>query len=572
MTWQEYAQHLAASGLKPPEINFLERVFNFAQKIHEGEQRLSGEPFFDHPIAVSLQLLKLNLGTASVAAGLLHDTAERASLALKTIRKDFGEEVAFLVDAVTKVDKVEAQGAERALESMRKMFLAVAEDIRVVIIKLADRLHNMETLWALPEEKQERIARETLNLYAPLAERLGMWNFKAQLEDFAFQYLWPGEYKEISSEIRKRAPERERHLKKIVSVVEAELAKDGIKSEDIHYRAKHLYSTWQKLQRYQGDWYHLSDLVAVRIIVRDIKDCYAALGTIHKLWKPVPGRFRDYIALPKPNGYQSLHTSVFADERVMVEFQLRTSEMHREAETGIAAHWAWSETGKPQEGFKALGKKFNWVRQLHDWHKEFEKDHASSEELLEALKIDFFKDRIFVLTPKGDVIDLPQGATPLDFAYHIHSEVGNHASGAKVDGRMAAFTRELRNGEVVEIITQKSKKTSPEWLSLVKTSLAKNRIRRTLRISPGKSFLTFLEKPAEILIYGKSRVGFIKDITSVFARSKINIQNLISARSGNEEAPIRVMFIPKNKPELEKISERLEKISGVKKVVSKIKS
>src|SRR3990167_3775186 len=306
MTWQEYAQHLAVSRLKPPEINFLERVFNFAQKLFRSERRLSGEPFFDHPVAVSLQLLKLNLGTASVAAGLLDDAAERAPLTLKTIRKDFGEEVAFLVDGVTKVDKVEAQGAERALESVRKMFMAVAEDIRVVIIKLADRLHNMETADWLAPEKRERIAGETLSLYAPLAERLGMWNVKAQLEDLSMKYLYPQEYERISSEVKKIAPERERSLKKIAPQVEAELLKENIRPLELSYRAKHLYSIWQKLKRYDGDWTHLADLIALRIIVPDIKDCYAAVGIIHKLWKPVPGKFKDYIALPKPNCYQSL--------------------------------------------------------------------------------------------------------------------------------------------------------------------------------------------------------------------------------------------------------------------------
>lgn len=451
------------------------------------------------------------------------------------------------------------------------MFLAVAEDIRVVIIKLMDRLHNMETIGSLPQEKRERIARETLTLYASIADRLGMWNIKAQLEDLSMKYLYPKEYEYISSEIKKFAPEREKYLRKILRALGVELKKAEIKPIEISYREKHLYSAWQKLERYEGDWSRISDLIALRIIVSDIKSCYGALGVVHKLWKPVPGKFKDYIALPKPNGYQSLHTSVFTEPRVIVEFQIRTLEMHREAESGIAAHWAYSEAGKPKNGFKSIGKKFNWISQLQDWNKELKKGNPSSEEFLEALKIDFFKDRIFVLTPKGDVVDLPKGSTPLDFAYHIHSEIGNHASGAKINGRMMSFSWELRSGNVVEIITQKNKKPSPEWLTLVRTAMAKSKIRQALRIYPKKSFLSSGGKLVEIRIYGKNRIGFIKDITSVFARRKINIQNLISARSGSEEVPIRVTCVPKDKLELENIVSRLEKIEGVRKVTPAFK-
>src|SRR3989344_4043456 len=572
MGWENYERELSSLNLAVKDREFLKKVFDFAAQTHAGEKSLSGEDYLPHPAAVSLKLAKLKMDRATIAAGLLHDVAETTPTSLAEIRKKFGEEIAFLVDAVTKVEKVKASGTDRALESVRKMFMAVAEDIRVVIIKLADRLHNMETADWLAPEKRERIAGETLSLYAPLAERLGMWNVKAQLEDLSMKYLYPQEYERISSEVKKIAPERERYLKKIAPQVEAELLKENIRPLELSYRAKHLYSIWQKLKRYDGDWTHLADLIALRIIVPDIKDCYAAVGIIHKLWKPVPGKFKDYIALPKPNGYQSLHTSVFTKARTMVEFQIRTPQMHREAEAGIAAHWAWSEAGKPKEGLKILGQKFNWIRQLHDWHKEFKKERSSSEELLEAFKIDFFQDRIFVLTPKGDVIDLPKGATPLDFAYHIHSEIGNRASGAKVDGRMVAFERELQSGEVVEIITQKNKRPSPEWLSLVKTNLAKNRIRRALRISPKRTFLEPEEKLVEVKIYGKSRVGFIKDITSIFAKNRINIQTLISTRSGNEEAPIRVRFIPKNKAEIEKIKPKLEKITGGKKVTTEVRS
>ena len=575
MTREEYEKNLEKLGIAGKDIEILKKALDLASKIHEGEKRFSGEDYIMHPIRVSLMLAELKMDTATIAAGLLHDAAERSPEALRSIKKNLGEEIMFLVDGVTKVDRVRATGADRALESVKKMFLALAQDIRVVIVKLADRLHNMETLEWLGEEKRERIAKETLTLYASLAERLGMWNIKAQLEDLSMQYLYPKEYSLITEELKKRAPERERYLKKIVQTVEAELKKENIKSFEINHRAKHIYSIWQKLQRYEGDWSQFSDLIALRIIVPDVKNCYAALGIVHKLWKPVPGKFRDYIALPKPNGYQSLHTSVFTEPRVIVEFQIRTPEMHREAEAGIAAHWAYAEAGKPKKGFRALGKKFNWIGQLQNWQKEFSpagaKEKPAPEELLEALKIDFFRDRIFVLTPKGDVIDLPRGATPLDFAYHIHSEIGNHASGTRVNGKLVSFSWELKSGDVVEIITQKNKNPTPEWIGLVKTALAKNKIRQALRISPKESFITLGVKLAEVRIYGKNRVGFIKDLTSIFARNHINIQNLISARSGSEEAPIKITFVSKNKEELEKIIKKLRKVAGVAKVLYSIK-
>ncbi len=572
MTWQEYSKLLAKKGLEEKDRNFLEAVFELASYVHEGETRATGEPYITHPISVSLKIADLKLDIASIAAGLLHDAVEKNPNVLKTIRQKFGNEIAFLVDAVTKVDRVSAKGVKRALESVRKMFLAVAQDIRVVMIKLMDRLHNMETLDALAKDKRERIAEETLSLYAPLAERLGMWNIKGELEDLAFKHLWPREYAEMLEAVKNHAPERERLIRKIANVIESELKREKIKIKEISFRVKHLYSSWLKLEKYDNNWLLLSDLIALRIILEDVKDCYSTLGIIHKLWKPVPSRFKDYIALPKPNGYQSLHTSVFTENNYIVEFQIRTEEMHREAENGIAAHWAYSEFGKPKKGFSAIGKKFNWINQLANWHKEFEHEHASTEDLLEALKIDFFKDRIFVLTPKGDVIDLPKGATPLDFAYHIHSEIGNRAFGAKADGRLVSFSRELRSGEVVEITTQKNKKPSREWLHIVKTSLAKNRIRRALRITDKDSFLAIQEKPVSTSVYARNRVGLIKDISGVFASLHINIQTLTANRSGNDEAPILITFIPKQKSDVAKIENRLKKIRDVTKINSKIKS
>ena len=571
MNWETYEKKLEPFNISQKDRDLLKKVFEFASRIHEGEKRLSGEDYIIHPAAVSLKLAELKMDTATLAVGLLHDTVERQPEALKKIKKEFGDEIAFLVDSVTKVQRLQATGLLRALESVKKMFFALAEDIRVVVIKLADRLHNMETLEWLSKEKQERISQETLSLYASLAERLGMWNVKAQLEDLSMKFLYPKEYEFVSNEIKKLAPERERYLQNILGDIEPELKKEGIKNFEINYRAKHIYSVWQKLEKYEGDWTRMSDLIALRVIVPEIKTCYSALGIIHKLWRPVPGKFRDYIALPKPNGYQSLHTSVFTEPRVIVEFQIRTPEMHKEAEAGIAAHWAYAEAGKPKKGFKVLGKKFNWIGQLQNWQKEFQKEGSTPEEFLEALKIDFFKDRIFTLTPKGDVIDLPSGSTPLDFAFHVHSEIGNKAFGARVNGRLVSFSWELKNGDVVEIITQKNKKPSPEWLGLVKTALAKNRIKKALAHSPDKTFMNMDSILVEARIFGKNRVGFIKDLTSVFAKNRVNIQNLIFACSGNEEAPIKITFVTKNKEELEKILKKLRVVPGVRKVTQSIK-
>ncbi|MBI2609821.1 bifunctional (p)ppGpp synthetase/guanosine-3',5'-bis(diphosphate) 3'-pyrophosphohydrolase [Candidatus Giovannonibacteria bacterium] len=571
MNWRNFEKHLLDSGFSQKDRAFLEKVFEFASKIHEGEKRLSGDDYIVHPIAVAIKIMNLKLDAATVAAGLLHDVVEKDPQAQKEIRKKFGEEVAFLVDSVTKVDRVHATGTDRAMESVKKMFLAVAQDIRVVIVKLMDRLHNMETLSYQKKEKQDRIAKETLSLYASLADRLGMWNVKAKLEDLSMRYVYPQEYEKITTEVKKRLPERERFLKKLVPILKVELEKEKIPLSDISYREKHIYSIWKKLEQNEGDWSRLFDLLAVRIIVPDIKNCYGALGVIHKLWKPIPGRFKDYIALPKPNGYQSLHTSVFAEDGVVVEFQIRTEEMHKEAESGIAAHWAYSEAGKPKQGFKAIGKKFNWIGQLAQWEKDLEKSNSSSEEMLESLKIDFFRDRIFVLTPKGDVIDLPQGATPLDFAYHIHSEIGNKASGAKVNEKLVSLSRELNSGDVIEIMTQKNKKPSIEWLSMVKTSMAKNFIRRELKISGSKSFLSLNSYPVDLKIYGKNRIGFIKDITAVFSRLRINIQSLNADRSGNEAAPIKINFLSKGEEQIKKLTEVLKKVEGVTRVESKVK-
>ncbi len=569
-TWEEYKKRLPPYPEK--DLKFIEAGFELTVKAHENQKRASGEDYIVHPIEVSLRVAEIGLDAKAVTTALLHDTAEDTDIDIKTIKKKFGDEVAFLVNALTKVDAIHHQSIERTVESARKMFLAVSQDIRVVIIKLQDRLHNMETLSALPEENQKRIALETLEIYAPIADRLGMGELKARLEDLAFQCAYPEECAWIQEEVKEKTPQREKYLEKVMPIVKKELEKEGVKIIAIDSRAKHYYSLWKKLLRYDMDWNLINDLVAVRIIVSSVENCYAVLGILHKLWRPLPGRIKDYIALPKQNGYQSLHTTVFCIDNVRTEFQIRTPEMHNEAENGIAAHWAWEMTGKPAGGTKLQSSKFNWVKQLREWHKAFDKDTASDKSFLESLKIDFFKNRVFVLTPKGDVVDLPEGATPIDFAYNIHSEIGDRMSGAKVNGRIMPFSHQLSSGDIVEVITQKNKKPSPEWLNLAKTSIAKNHIRSRLKESGylPKIFPKKAETKTEIIVTAKDRVGLLKDIFGVFSSVNMNIQN-VQVKRDSGYPKIYIVFSPKNTEQLQKIKMKLKAVKNVEQVSSHFK-
>lgn len=469
--------------LKSPsksDIELITKAFEFAQKAHEGQERFSMEPYFIHPFEVAKDLANLQLDSKTIAAALLHDVCEDKSISEKTIKKEFGDETAFLVAGVTKLGQLKYHGAELQIENLRKMFLAMAKDIRVILIRLADRVHNMKTLQYVPEEKQKRIALETLEIYAPLANRLGMGKFKGQLEDLAFQYVYPEEYKKIKEMIKGKYEEKEKDLIKVKYGIEKELRENDIKYFHIDSRVKHLYSLFKKLQRPEINMNIdiVYDLIALRIIVKTIEDCYKVLGIIHKMWKPIPGKIKDYIATPKPNGYQSLHTTVFATGGKITEIQIRTEQMHEEAEYGIAAHWAYAESGKPREGGR-FNPRLSWVNQLIEW----QKGTKASKDFLETLRIDFFKDRVFCFTPKGDVIDLPEGATTIDFAYSIHSDIGNHASGAIVNNKFVSLDTVMKNGDIVEIQTQKNKKPSAEWLERAKTSLAKKQIRAAMKES-----------------------------------------------------------------------------------------
>lgn len=554
------------SAYNAGEQERIRAAFEFSSRIHEGQQRLSGEPFVAHPIAVSRKIIELELDADTVIAALLHDCMEDGLTTLKDICQRFGDDVAFLVNGVSKVERIHYRGIERATESIRKMFLAMAQDIRVVLIKLMDRMHNLETLGAMPEAKRRRIALESLELYAPLADRLGMGDLKAQIEDLAFRYAYPEECGWIVSATDKLIQQREQYLARLTPILKKRLARARIQPLDVHARVKHYYSVWKKLLRYDMDWGRIFDLVALRIVVPDVETCYRTLGVLHQYWRPLPGRIKDYIALPKSNGYQSLHTTVFGERGVVTEFQIRTLQMHRDAERGIAAHWAWEMAGKPRAVKPVRMRKFAWVEQMQRWQEEFYKNRVSRSDFLESLKIDFFKDRIFVLSPAGDVIDLPEHATPIDFAYHIHTDIGNHATGAKVNGKLVSFSHTLQSGDVVEIRTQKNRRPKREWLDFVQTNLAKKHIRAAVRLH---SATYQAPKQIALELSVKNRIGLLKDIASLLSLHRINIQDITSHATKKNYPVITVAFTPKHIDQLEKIMTKLKTIRGIEEVAVK---
>lgn len=458
------------------EKKLVQHAYTLAKKAHEGQKRASGDPYIIHPVSAALTLAEMQQDAVTIAATLLHDVVDDTPVTLKEIEKDFGKEIAFLVDGVSKLGKLKYRGQERHAENLRKMLVAMASDVRVILIKFADRLHNMETLDVLPTRKQHRIALETLEIYAPIATRLGISEIAKQLEDLAFPYIYPDQYKYIKTETHYRLPEAEKYLSKLHPLVLTQLQKENIEPIEIQTRAKHYYSLWRKLERNHYNWSQLNDLIAMRIIVNSIEECYATLGVLHKTWKPLLGQIKDYIALPKPSGYRGLHTTVFCVDGRQTEFQIRTLKMHNNAEYGIAAHWRYKNKAGLSD--KSIEKTYAWVQKLQEW----KKDNGPSEEFIDNLKIDVFQDRIFVFTPRGDVIDLPRGASPVDFAYAIHSKIGDSAMGAIVNGKMTALNSELANGDVVGILRSKNKTPSRTWLGYVKTSNARNNIRKWLRL------------------------------------------------------------------------------------------
>lgn len=458
------------------ELDVVRLAYDFADRAHSGQTRISGEPYFTHPFHAAMILAEMAMSSDIIAATLLHDVPEESTVTTEQIKKEFGADIAFMVEGVTKVGKVKYRGVERYLENLRKMFVAMAVDLRVIIIRFADRLDNLNTLYVHAPEKAKRIALESLEIYAPIANRLGMGEFKARIEDAAFKYAMPEEYQWITSVAKQQRTSEEKYLRRVQKQIAAALTKNNFTEVTVQGRVKSLYSLYLKLLRFDREIEKIHDVVALRVIVPTVSDCYRALGIIHQLYKPMAGRIKDYIAQPKPNGYQSLHTTIFTEDQHVVEMQIRTQDMDRQAEFGVAAHWDYDEN-KKHHSFKAA-KEMNWVRELAEWSKEIVENQAQ----MERLSVDVLKDRIFVFTPRGDVIDLPTGSTPVDFAYAIHSDIGSKCSRAYVNENQVSLDQTLKNGDIVEVLVDKNRKgPNPDWLQFVKSGNARNHIKAATR-------------------------------------------------------------------------------------------
>lgn len=459
------------SYLPQADCEDVTKAYHAAEEAHKEQHRVSGEPYILHPLAVAQILADMKIDTTTITAALLHDVVEDTACTLEDLRQEFGREVAFLVDGVTKLSRLNYRTKEdQQLNSMRKMFLAMAKDVCVVVIKLADRLHNMRTLRYMRSDKQKRIAQETLEIFAPLAHRLGIFNIKWELEDLSFRYLEPDKYYDLVDQMKQKRHVREEIVNEAIDVLRKALDDAHIHCE-INGRPKHFYSIYKKMKKDNRDLSQVYDLFAIRVIVDDVKDCYGVLGIVHSLWKPLPYRFKDYIAMPKPNNYQSLHTTVIGTRGQPVEIQIRTWEMHHIAEYGVAAHWRYKE-GNQTANKDAFDEKMGWLRNLLEWQ-----DTSNPQEFVNALKLDAFSDEVFVFSPRGDVIDLPQGAIPIDFAYRIHTDVGHRCVGAKINGKIVPLDYRLKNGDIVEIITSKTGKPSLDWLNIVGSSESRSKIR-----------------------------------------------------------------------------------------------
>ncbi len=465
--------HAYRGKLTEEDKQLLQHAYNFAYQAHQGQERASGEPYFNHVFATAKNLATFGMNTVTIAAGFLHDVIEDTDISEEALKKEFkdhGEEIVLLVNGVTKLGKLKYRGRERHIESLRKFFIAVTEDMRIFAIKFADRLHNVQTLQHIPKEKAQRIALETIEIYAPLAYRLGMGKLVGELQDAAFPFAYPKESAMVNDLLKQKKLLNEQYLEKIWRSLKKEMAKQGIKDVSTGQRVKGRYSLWRKLQRIDMDIEKIYDIVALRIIVPEVEDCYRLLGIIHSMWRPLPGRIKDYIALPKVNGYQSLHTTVFSGDGGIAEIQIRTQEMHEFAEYGFAAHQLYKKQGSANYDKNSLA----WIQEL----KELQENENDQDKLLKQLKTDFFEDRIFVFTPKGDVIDLPEGSSAIDFAYAIHSDIGNKADSAIINGKMSPLKSNLKSGDIVEIKINKKGHPTGKWLAFVKTSIARKHIER----------------------------------------------------------------------------------------------
>lgn len=531
------------------DVDLIQKAYDYAEQQHEGQMRKSGDPYFTHPVSVARTIAELKLDDASICAALLHDVVEDTSASLDDISDRFGEDIAFLVDGVTKLGRLEFGCKEdQQAESLRKMLVAMAQDIRVLLVKLCDRLDNMRTLEHMKEDKRERIAQETLDIYAPLAGRLGIHWLKAELEDLSFAYVNPSAYKELERAIRRVSKADERYTHDVIKRLQLMLVERGFAVE-VTGRVKHLYSIYKKMQAQDIEFDQVYDYVAFRVITENVADCYAALGVIHSQWTPIPGRFKDYVALPKPNMYQSLHTTVMGPGRRRIEVQIRTQDMHRTAELGIAAHWQYKHRGGGID--KRDAERFAWLRQLM----EHQHDVEDPAEFFESVKVDLFPDEVYVFTPKGSVKTFPRGASPVDFAFSVHSEVGMHCQGARVNGVMVPLKHELRNGDVVEIITSKTQTPNKDWLSFVKTARAKSKIRTYVRreerrrsIEIGKEILErelqkrslspnrFLKSPKFQEMLRTHKMGSAEELYAKIGYGKLAVPNALNKLFEDEQS------------------------------------
>jgi GTP pyrophosphokinase len=549
-------------------VELIQKAYVFSAKVHQGQTRLSGEPYLTHPLEVADILTKMRLDEASIVVGLLHDVVEDTYTNLSKIKEVFGEEVATLVDGVTKISKIESREIEdRQAENFRKMIIAMAKDIRVVLIKLADRIHNMRTLSYQPEARRVKIAQETMDIYASIANRLGIAWIKSELEDLSFMYLQPDVYKQIAIQFKKTKKERKEYIEKVIKIIKSKLAEYNIKAE-ITGRGKHFYSIYQKMKKRGISFDQVYDIIAFRVIVDDIKDCYEVLGIIHSLWKPVPGTFKDYIGLPKPNMYQSLHTIMIGPYGERLEVQIRTKEMHKIAVFGVAAHWKYKE-GETSVAEKD-SKSFEWIDRILEWQQE----SKSSREFMDSIKEDLYPNKmIYVFTPKGDVKEFPEKSTPIDFAYSIHSQVGDRCVGAKVNNKMVPIKHKLKNGDTVEIVTSSTQRPNKDWLNAVKTSKARTRIRQFLKatenersFSIGKELCNKEFKKFHLSISKLSKSGKLKEIATEFNYK--NEDTLIASVGFGKVSPVQILGKAVSQEQIDRVYKKRE--SKLTKVISKI--